>query len=150
MNDAATNVLSCRGLAKTYTGGPQDILTNRSLWTQTAADAFNTTINERASDAEMEELISAAYLQFGARFGKLRVTAGFRGERTDLESKAYQRITAASAQATLNATLSAGLAMLPAGAASFGDLLSAADRALYEAKKAGRNRTIADTEGEAA
>jgi len=51
---------------------------------------------------------------------------------------------------TLNATLSAGLAMLPAGAVSFGDLLSAADRALYEAKKAGRNRTIADTEGEAA
>jgi TonB-dependent receptor len=89
-----------------YTGGPQDILTNRAVWTQTAADAFNTTINERASDAEMKELISAAYLQMGARFGKLRVTAGLRGERTDFESKAYQRITAASAGATLNAALS--------------------------------------------
>ncbi|MFG6485312.1 DUF484 family protein [Roseateles sp. BYS78W] len=43
---------------------------------------------------------------------------------------------------TLSATLSAGLAMLPAGAASFAELLNAADRALYEAKRAGRNRTV--------
>jgi TonB-dependent receptor len=89
-----------------YTGGPADIVTNRSLWTQTAADAFNTTINQRASDAEMKELISAAYIQFGARFGKLRMTGGIRGERTDLESKAYERITAPSAGATLNTALS--------------------------------------------
>jgi TonB-dependent receptor len=98
-----------------YTRGSQDIITNRSLWTQTAADAFNTTINERASDAEMEELISAAYLQLGARFGKLRVTAGFRGERTDLESKAYQRITAPSAQSTLNTALSPAENVIRAG-----------------------------------
>ncbi len=51
---------------------------------------------------------------------------------------------------TLGATLSVGLAMLPAEATSFADLLNAADRALYEAKQAGRNRTIADTESEAA
>jgi two-component system cell cycle response regulator len=51
---------------------------------------------------------------------------------------------------TLAATLSAGLAMLPPGAASFTELLSAADRALYEAKHSGRNRTIADTAGEPA
>lgn len=44
---------------------------------------------------------------------------------------------------TVSATLSAGLAMLGAGATSFADLLNAADRALYEAKRAGRNRTIA-------
>ena len=49
---------------------------------------------------------------------------------------------------TVGATLSAGLAMLSADATSFAELLSAADRALYEAKRAGRNRTIADTEGE--
>ncbi len=49
---------------------------------------------------------------------------------------------------TVGATLSAGLAMLSAEATSFAELLSAADRALYEAKRAGRNRTIADTEGE--
>jgi TonB-dependent receptor len=89
-----------------YTQGPQDILTNRALWTQTSADAFTSTINARASDAEMEELISAAYLQFGLRVGKFRVTGGVRGERTDLETKAYQRITAASQGATLNAALS--------------------------------------------
>jgi two-component system, cell cycle response regulator len=44
---------------------------------------------------------------------------------------------------TLNATLSAGLAMLPTGATSFAELLAAADRSLYEAKRAGRNRTVA-------
>ena len=39
---------------------------------------------------------------------------------------------------TLSATLSVGLAMLPAEATSFGDLLAAADRAVYEAKRRGR------------
>ncbi|WP_457418375.1 DUF484 family protein [Roseateles sp. P5_E7] len=51
---------------------------------------------------------------------------------------------------SVSATLSAGLAMLPAGAVSFAELLSAADRALYDAKRAGRNRTVADTASEAA
>jgi two-component system cell cycle response regulator len=45
---------------------------------------------------------------------------------------------------SLNATLSAGLAMLPAEATSFAELLNAADRALYEAKRGGRNRTVSD------
>jgi diguanylate cyclase (GGDEF)-like protein len=44
---------------------------------------------------------------------------------------------------TIAATLSVGLAMLPAAATSFAELLSSADRALYEAKGAGRNRTVA-------
>ncbi|MFT7776376.1 DUF484 family protein [Roseateles sp.] len=44
---------------------------------------------------------------------------------------------------TIGATLSVGLAMLPPGAVSFADLLSAADRAVYDAKRAGRNRTVA-------
>jgi two-component system, cell cycle response regulator len=49
---------------------------------------------------------------------------------------------------TVSATLSVGLAMLSAGATSFADLLAAADRALYAAKHAGRNRTVADDHAE--
>jgi two-component system, cell cycle response regulator len=45
---------------------------------------------------------------------------------------------------TVGATLSVGLAMLPASATSFAELLAAADRAVYDAKRAGRNRTVAD------
>ena len=47
---------------------------------------------------------------------------------------------------TVSATLSVGLAMLPTGAKSFTELLGAADRALYDAKRAGRNRTVAAAE----
>lgn len=47
---------------------------------------------------------------------------------------------------TVSATLSAGLAMLPVDATSFAELLAAADRALYQAKRAGRNRTMAEGE----
>ena len=45
---------------------------------------------------------------------------------------------------TISATLSAGLAMLPAEAKSFAELLGAADRAVYAAKRAGRNRTVSE------
>ncbi|MFG6468115.1 sensor domain-containing diguanylate cyclase [Roseateles sp. BYS87W] len=43
---------------------------------------------------------------------------------------------------TVSATVSVGLAMLPAEATSFGELLQAADRAVYQAKRSGRNRTV--------
>ncbi|MBX3735878.1 MAG: diguanylate cyclase [Candidatus Didemnitutus sp.] len=43
---------------------------------------------------------------------------------------------------TLNVTLSAGLAIMPDDAASCDQLISAADKALYAAKHAGRNRVV--------
>ncbi len=43
----------------------------------------------------------------------------------------------------VSATVSVGLAMLPADATSFAELLAAADRAVYDAKREGRNRTVA-------
>ncbi|PZP33409.1 MAG: hypothetical protein DI603_08545 [Roseateles depolymerans] len=48
---------------------------------------------------------------------------------------------------TLRATVSVGLAMLPAAATNFAELLDRADRALYAAKRAGRNRTLGDDDG---
>ncbi|HUR57812.1 MAG TPA: TonB-dependent receptor, partial [Opitutaceae bacterium] len=88
-----------------FTGGAKDITANRALWTQTAADAYNGTFAEKANDAEMEELISAGYLQAGARFGKVRVTTGVRYERTNLKTSAYLRNAAASNNATSITTL---------------------------------------------
>ena len=89
-----------------YTGGARDITTNRALWTQTPADAFNGAFAEKANDAEMEELISAGYVQAGARLGKVRFTTGVRYERTSLKTSAYERNAAASNDATLVPTLS--------------------------------------------
>lgn len=43
---------------------------------------------------------------------------------------------------TLNVTLSAGLAIMPDDAASCDQLIAAADKALYAAKHAGRNRVV--------
>lgn len=49
---------------------------------------------------------------------------------------------------TLSATLSVGLAMLTPDSTGFAELLTRADRALYAAKRQGRNRTVVDGEGE--
>jgi diguanylate cyclase (GGDEF)-like protein len=49
------------------------------------------------------------------------------------------------AHAGLEITASAGLAISGEGASSFDDLFAAADRALYKAKRTGRNRTEEDT-----
>jgi TonB-dependent receptor len=88
-----------------YTGGAKDITANRALWTQTAADAYNGVFAEKANDAEMQETISAGYLQAGARLGRVRITTGVRYERTELETSAYLRNAAASNNATSITTL---------------------------------------------
>ena len=43
-------------------------------------------------------------------------------------------------------TISIGLAQFPANGSTVEDLLSAADKALYEAKSAGRNRVVVATD----
>jgi iron complex outermembrane receptor protein len=88
-----------------FTVGAKDITENRAVWTQTAADAYNGAFAEKANDAEMEETISAGYLQLGGRLGKVRVTTGVRYERTDLKTSAYLRNAAASNNATSITTL---------------------------------------------
>jgi iron complex outermembrane recepter protein len=88
-----------------FTGGAKDITTNRALWTQTAADAYNGAFAEKANDAEMEETISAGYLQLGGKFGRVRVTTGLRYERTELKTSAFLRNAAASNNATSITTL---------------------------------------------
>jgi diguanylate cyclase (GGDEF)-like protein len=50
---------------------------------------------------------------------------------------------------SLTVTASAGVAELPSDAASGADLFAAADRALYAAKAAGRNRAVASWEAQA-
>ncbi len=53
-------------------------------------------------------------------------------------------------QSRVSATVSVGLAIMPCDIASWDRLVSAADRALYAAKRAGRNCTIVFSETEAA
>jgi diguanylate cyclase (GGDEF)-like protein len=47
-------------------------------------------------------------------------------------------------------TVSAGVASWPADGATVGDLVATADRRLFEAKEAGRNRVVGGHEGEKA
>lgn len=57
-------------------------------------------------------------------------------------SKVWQRIVAAFEQVENAPSLSAGVAILPAGESDFSKLYNAADERLYQAKRAGKNRLV--------
>lgn len=86
-------------------GGPNDIYQNRALWTQTAADAYNSVVNTNNSDSEFDEKIAAAYVMGGITLGKLKITSGVRVERTETEGKAYQTQASAAAGTSSITTL---------------------------------------------
>jgi iron complex outermembrane recepter protein len=60
-------------------------------WRQTAADAYNSTVNSKLSDAKFREQITAGYVQGSLRLGKLRVVGGMRFEQTETEGTAWVR-----------------------------------------------------------
>ena len=53
-----------------------------------------------------------------------------------------ERVTGVDGQAALRVTASVGAASMPASAADARDLIAAADAALYEAKRSGKNRVV--------
>ncbi|MBI4623330.1 MAG: TonB-dependent receptor, partial [Verrucomicrobia bacterium] len=65
-------------------------------WKPTAADAYNSVATSKASDADFEEKITAAYVQGSMRLGKLRVLGGVRVEQTETEGTAWVRNTTAT------------------------------------------------------
>lgn len=81
-------------------GGAADITERTELWTQTAADAYNSVTSSLQGDASFIETIGAAYGQGGVKLGPVRVLAGLRVERTENEGTAYRRKTSAAAGTT--------------------------------------------------
>ena len=86
-------------------GGPQDLAARPELWTQTAADAYNSVTSTLQGDAKFQEDIAAAYAQSGVKIGVVRFLGGVRVERTANEGLAYRRRTSAAAATTSLATL---------------------------------------------
>ncbi len=81
-------------------GGGRDITERADLWTQTAADAYNSVTSSLQGDAKFRETVDAGYLMGGVRLGFLRVATGVRVERTANRGTAYRRNTSAAAGTT--------------------------------------------------
>lgn len=86
-------------------GGPNDITERADLWTQSAADAYNSVTSSLQGDASFIETIGAAYAMSGVKIGFLRVLGGVRIEQTTNEGTAYRRRTSAAAGTTSLTTL---------------------------------------------
>lgn len=81
-------------------GGPNDITTRPELWTQTAADAYNSVTSSLQGDARFKETVDSAYAMGGVTLGVVRLLGGVRVERTENEGTSYRRRTSAAAGTT--------------------------------------------------
>ena len=75
------------------TGLTNDLFADRSNWTQTASDVWNTHYQGLLNDAWFHETIDAAYFQFSTKLGRLRVVTGLRVEETSTSGTNYKRVS---------------------------------------------------------
>jgi iron complex outermembrane receptor protein len=94
------------------TGLSGDPFANRSNWTQTSTDVWNTVYQSLANDAAFENTINAAYVMGDVRFGRLRALAGLRWEGTESSGSNYLRVsnTTNNVQASLSPEVNAARA----------------------------------------
>lgn len=112
---------------------------------------YNDTHGHREGDAVLQKLgkIMAAGLRqgdFAARYGGEEFTMIFQNTTNDNAFAAADRVRRAIAEQTFRkgvVTVSMGLAEFPLDAATPGELIERADKALYHAKVTGRNRVFA-------
>ncbi|MSU49826.1 MAG: TonB-dependent receptor [Opitutus sp.] len=86
-------------------GGPNDLAARPDLWTQTAADAYNSVTSTLQGDARFEESVDAAFAMGGVTLGAVRLMGGVRAERTKNEGTSSRRRTSAAAGTTSIASL---------------------------------------------
>ncbi|MGH2963935.1 MAG: diguanylate cyclase [Solirubrobacterales bacterium] len=112
---------------------------------------FNDRFGHNAGDRALTRL--AAALRRGTRDGDLAARLGGEefavlapeadeGEGLLLAERLRDEVNAAFAREPAPLTISCGVATFPAHGITSGELLHAADRARYEAKEAGRNRSV--------
>lgn len=81
-------------------GGAQDLAARPELWTQTAADAYNSVTATLQGDADFSETVNAGYVMGGVKLGVVRLLGGVRVEQTENEGTAYLRKTSVAAGTT--------------------------------------------------
>ena len=86
-------------------GGSRDLAERPDLWTQTAADAYNSVTSSLSGDARFAEVIDSAYAMGGLTLGKVRLLGGVRAEQTENTGTAYRRRTSAAGGTTSLTTL---------------------------------------------
>jgi TonB-dependent receptor len=86
------------------TGMANDLFADRSNWTQTSSDIWNTTYQSLLNDASFHETIDAGYLQIDAKLGRLRVLTGIRTEETRTDGTNLRRVSNATNNNLASAT----------------------------------------------
>ncbi|MDE1995721.1 MAG: GGDEF domain-containing protein [Rhizobiaceae bacterium] len=167
ITDTLTGVLNRRGLQDYFElvagkdiGGTQKIAT--LLFDLDHFKAINDRYGHQTGDIVLAEFarISRQFIPRGSAFGRMggEEFTAFVIVQDQSEAEAiaetirmdFCRVPLLAGRSLVPATVSIGLAMMPRETANWDKLVSAADRALYAAKRAGRNCTIAFSETEAA